>query len=862
MSIMESKLNILRTACILACIFVLAACRSTVPEPTMPLNHASKPLPHYVMHNIGPQRVYESRMLKFADLDQDGNIDLLIAGRKEQQGFRVEWGDGAGHWSLDDGPETGMLPRDIDVADVNGDGLLEVLIAGEGDQKGMQVWALDRKNKWYLMSSPIKSGLFHAARFADVNSDGWPDIVAARYDDEVDGGVFVFLNDGRGDWLFGTGPLLEGVVTGLSVADVNHDGHADILLSRRMSLGAVAETMHDYWRQTGGVQIWYGDGNARWEPEVLFAKGDGESVTVSDVNGDGYLDVVAGLYQEGITLWLSDKGKGWKSPQKVTDKGTWPSVRVGDLEGDGSRELVAASSIGDGIGVWSWRQHRFVARTGLIPDYGMYSSVDVGDVRNLNRLDVAAVRMDGSVEVWSGLRAAPEVPQEFVEEKLGAQQSVYFDTAEAALTPVEKQSLADWFDSVGGKPEQLRFEIEGRADVRPIHSEIYPNNAALSLARAESVAVWLEDQGIQQESIQIKALGADDPLPEGMTPEALQQNRRVFVQAFKVGSVRLPDQVNKRGQRDLFHIDANHVFKTIDGIPDYIVGPGDELQLTFWQGGKNLENTVTVQSNGTVSLPYQEALAVDGLTVKEIDNKITKIISAYEKKPRVDVLVLKYRSKKASIFGEVQDLTRQPTGPGTYDLIGKEPLTDFLSRVGGPTKDADLTRVQFNRGGKTIILNLEKALKQGDWSENALIDEGDTIFIPSMAQSKHLVYVIGEVGKPGIVEYVGEIEFLDAVQQSGGLTRDAYMQDIRIIRQNRDAPLIMPVNFERFMEKGDLTQNLALKDKDVIIIPSRPIANWNRYLADITPSLNMLYQPLNAYTQVLSLQSLSRSLKK
>jgi polysaccharide export outer membrane protein len=248
------------------------------------------------------------------------------------------------------------------------------------------------------------------------------------------------------------------------------------------------------------------------------------------------------------------------------------------------------------------------------------------------------------------------------------------------------------------------------------------------------------------------------------------------------------------------------------------------------------------------------------LTPREVDRNVTKILSRYERRPRVDVLVVKARSKTISIFGEVQNLTRQPTGPGTYFMTGKESLVEFLSRAGGPSKDADLTKVQIIRKGKTVFLNLDRAIKQGDWAENAIIDHGDTIFVPSLAQSKRQVYVLGDVVKPGIVEFTGDIRFLDAVAKSGGLGKDAYLPDIRVIRSDRDTPQILAINFERFMEQGDLTQNLALRDKDVLIIPTRPIANWNKLIQDILPTLNFLLTPIDAASQVMTVQLLSKSL--
>jgi len=266
---------------------------------------------------------------------------------------------------------------------------------------------------------------------------------------------------------------------------------------------------------------------------------------------------------------------------------------------------------------------------------------------------------------------------------------------------------------------------------------------------------------------------------------------------------------------------------------------------------------VVVQIDGTVSLPYQAALHVAGYTPREIDALTTEIIRKYERNPRVDVQVLKARSKFASIFGEIQNLSRQPTGAGTYALHGKESLVDFLSRVGGPTKEANLNNVQIIRDGKTVLLDLSRAIRQGDLSENAIIDDGDTIFVPSLTQSKNQVYVLGQVTKPGIVEFTGEINFLDAISKAGGLIDSAYLPDIRVLRSDRDQPQILPVNFQRFLEQGDLTQNISLMDKDVIIIPSRPIANWNKFIADISPSLTMLLQPVSIAQQILYIRVLA-----
>jgi len=839
-------------------VLLMSGCRTVVPDPTMQLAAHDVSLPKYSMHNIGPHRIAESRAVRFTDLNQDGFLDVLVGGRKSVDGFHVEWGDGAGHWRVQNGPATSMQPRDFAVGDVNGDGTLDVLIGGEGDQKGLQIWTLDQKYKvWSLLASPIEAGLFHALQLQDMNQDGWLDIVAARFDNERDGGVYVLLNDGQGGWLPSVGPMVAGFFTDVIAADMNADGAMDIVASRRGGLGA--STADGDWSRTGGVQIWYGDGSARWEPKALPANADAESVTVADVNGDGRLDVIAGLYQQGIMLWLGKK-EGWQR-RVVTAKGSWSDVRVGDLNGDSQRELVASSNDGRGLAVWHWQSDHFSPKPHLIPAYGVYSSLDLGDVRNDGSLAIAAVRADGGVEIWSGLKAEPEPFKTFQGGKLGERVSLFYESGDAGLDAEALMTLETWAADIGAL-SGLHYEIEGHADVRPIHSDLYPNNRALSQARAESVAAWLNEKGVPIEASRIRVVGADHPLPVGRDPLSLKLNRRVFVQAYKVESVRLPDVQVEDKSKDLFHLSENKVFKTIDGVAGYRIGAGDLLSLTFWQGGKSTEYKVTVQVDGTVSLPYQAALQVSGLTPREVDKHVTKILERFERKPRVDVLVLKAKSKAVSIFGEVQNLTRQPTGPGAYFLKGKESLVNFLSRAGGPSKEADLTKVQVLRAGKTVTLNLNKAIQQGDWKENAILDDGDTIFIPSLAQSKRRVYVLGAVAKPGIVEFIGDINFLDAIAKSGGLGKEAYLPDIRVLRADRDKPLILPVDFQRFMEKGDLSQNIALQDKDMLIIPKRPIANWNQWIADIMPTFNALSAPVNLLSQYYTIRLYTKTISR
>jgi len=824
----------------------------------MPINDTSKPFPTYSMHNIGPQRVQSTFSVSFADVNQDGSLDLLVGLKKPESSFRLEWGDGHGHWHTEQGPGTTLEPRGFSVGDMDHSGIREILIGGEGDQQGLQSWRLGHDGQWVLASSITETGQFRDVAMVDINEDGWLDVVAVLVNSEEDGGIYAWLNNGRGGWVPNIGPLVNGIFTGLVVADVNKDGHVDIVASRRGGSGAHRESgSRGSWITVGGVHVWYGDGNGRWQPENLPAVGDAESVTVADVNGDGWMDIVAGLYLQGIELWLGGKD-GW-SKRPVVNQGTWGAVRVGDVDGDGSRELVAASKDGRGLGIWQWHDHAFAPLTGWLPDHGTYYSLDLGDVYGRGLLDVAALRSDGAVQVWSSERPKPLPFQQFVGMPLGRPLQIYFDTAQANVRADDAKAMSAWLARLGGAPKDLYFRVVGKADSRAIHSDVFPNNQALSMARAEAISAALRDKGVPAGKIAVKALGDKEPAPPGLGAEVLQQNRTAWVQAFPLVAVREPPITGVDAKRDLYHITGNAAFKTVHGIPEYRVGRGDELTITMWYSGKPEKNNVVVGGDGTIALPFFEGVKVDDLTPSEIDVLMTKILSRYVRHPRIDVDVLKYKSKTTTIFGQVKDLTRQPTGPGTYYLQGRETLVDFISRVGGPTEKADMTQVQVIRNGKVVKLNLERAIQQADWRENAIVDDGDTVFVPSLEQSGRRVYVLGEVGKPGIIEFTGNLRILDAVSKSGGFGKDAYYRDIRVIRADRDKPLILPVAFDRLLKQGDLTQNIALNDRDIIIVPRSPVGNWNQLIKDISPSLDLLlFKPLNLVSAVQGIRSITQ----
>ncbi len=837
-------------------LLLLAACAPRVPEPVRYAGGTDRGVPAASWHNVAPPNLLPGRAVALADVNGDGHPDLLVGGRKDAPAVRLFLGDGRGRWQLAPSPPSAMQPEAIAVADLDGDGAPEVVLAGSGDEKGVQVWKW-RKGNWRRAKPAAERGVFHDLAVADFNGDGWPDLAAAGED-----GLFVWLNDAAGGWVAHAGPVRRGRHLAVVARDFDGDGDVDLVAARADGLGATKRGAGAVAR--GGVEFWWNEGDARFKRETLPTRARPLALAAGDLAGGGRPALVVGFARGGIAWWTR-RDDGRLRMHRVARRGTWPAVAVGDLDGDGAPELVAASGDGRGLHAWT-RGEAAHAWRGPLPRVGFYTALALGDVMGRGGMDVAAARTSGAPELWSPRQAAPFALVR-TDEELVAEAVVFFPSGSDALAKAEQAKLASWWKQLRARFSNdlhgLRLELIGKADPRPIHTKRFPDNIALSRARAEAAARWLLAHGAPKDRLSIRALGAKEPEPPGFDPEALRLNRRVRVRALRVHAARILPGTEKVRLEDLYHVRENRVFRTIRGRPLYKVGPGDEITIVLWRGGKSKKHELVVQPDGTVSLPYMERVRVAGLASVEIEARLTRMLRRYEKHPRVDVYVRKKRAHVVTILGEVQNLVRQPTGPGAYPLLGRETLVDFLSRVGGPTRDADLAHVQLIRGGRTILLNLEKAISQGDWTQNAVLDEGDRVIIPSLRLSKRRVYVLGEVNKPGVVEFSGELRFLDAIAKAGGFGRHPYYASIRVIRAaDERTPEIIPVAFDRLLEEGDVAQNLALEDHDIVIVPRSPIGNWNAFIQDLLPTFQLLTQPLTAVQELLLIRDLNRRVRR
>lgn len=119
---------------------------------------------------------------------------------------------------------------------------------------------------------------------------------------------------------------------------------------------------------------------------------------------------------------------------------------------------------------------------------------------------------------------------------------------------------------------------------------------------------------------------------------------------------------------------------------------------------------------------------------------------------------------------------------------------------------------------------------------NYVIDPNVTVNVAKFRTTR--VYVLGEVNKPGMYELEKQHNLLDAVGMAGSYTKRAAKKEIFIIRRdNVDKP--QKVNLLNLLRKGDVSQNVALGEGDVVYLTSNGKIN---FATDILPWFSAVYQ--------------------
>jgi polysaccharide export outer membrane protein len=279
-------------------------------------------------------------------------------------------------------------------------------------------------------------------------------------------------------------------------------------------------------------------------------------------------------------------------------------------------------------------------------------------------------------------------------------------------------------------------------------------------------------------------------------------------------------------------VDLNDRLRAMSGAArfsqDYLLGPGDVIELTVYGIEDLKKKELTLDSEGKISLPFINTVQLMGLTPRESE---VKIITLYEasviKNPQVAISVKEYRSQFINVLGAVFK-------PGTYQLTRRAFLVDAIAMAGGLLAEKAESKVYVHRAALTqptgaeevagvapkesLEIDLVQLLEKGDITLNIPIYAGDVISVPERVE--RFFYVLGDVNKAGAFEMKkGEvISVTKALASAGGLMATAKAKKTTILRQNADGTTTqIPLDVNKLL-KGESPDTLLVQS-DVLFVP-------------------------------------------
>jgi len=244
--------------------------------------------------------------------------------------------------------------------------------------------------------------------------------------------------------------------------------------------------------------------------------------------------------------------------------------------------------------------------------------------------------------------------------------------------------------------------------------------------------------------------------------------------------------------------------------PPFRLQPGDQVQITVEPQGMQFNRTVVVLPDGRIYYPVVGELVVAGMTVQELHDALVKGLSKELRNFTVTVSPIPgprtREGARATITGEV----RQPSVLGVAD---NTTLIEALQEVGGPTQNADLSRVSILRNDLTT-LTVDLNTPAG---KRVLLQGGDIVQVPSLEENVLTASALGEVQRPGPVSFRPGATLLDLLKAAGGPTRDADLAHSLLRRPGEEQPIA--IDMDQLWNRGELSLNLRLVQGDVLVVP-------------------------------------------
>lgn len=273
----------------------------------------------------------------------------------------------------------------------------------------------------------------------------------------------------------------------------------------------------------------------------------------------------------------------------------------------------------------------------------------------------------------------------------------------------------------------------------------------------------------------------------------------------------------------------------------YRLGVGDAISVVVQPPFQDLSTQAQLSFQGTIFMPLLGTISLEGLTVEEATDRLTRGLNQFVVNPDLQVILATPRQAQITVTGEV-------ARPGFFPIAPNAPLAQALLTAGGVTLDADLRRITVERrltDGRLVAQTFDfyTPLTQGAPVPDVRLRDGDVILVPVRPRGFEAEYdrqlleraaltatvatpisvtIAGEVARPGYYDFPGRPvpEVDGAILAAQGTKINADLRRITVRRQLGDGTTReRTVDLFTPLLEGRPLPSFPLENGDVVIIP-------------------------------------------
>lgn len=309
---------------------------------------------------------------------------------------------------------------------------------------------------------------------------------------------------------------------------------------------------------------------------------------------------------------------------------------------------------------------------------------------------------------------------------------------------------------------------------------------------------------------------------------------------------RLGRQLQRFGTGLIVPSSRTYSVPTTTTVPaSYKLAPGDEIFIGL---SGSIEGSVSrqIDSSGRVFLPRVGQINLAGVSYGELKDVIERAVRIRYRGFNVSVAVTRLRGIRVYVTGFANN-------PGSYTVDSLSTLINAVFASGGPSAGGSFRSVRLIRNGETISdLDLYSFLRDGDRSHDAVLQNGDVLYIAPLGEQ---VALTGSVNQEGIYEARPGESLNDMLRYAGGPTALADPNRLILYKlANADTVGGVEVTQQAYAAQpiagGDIVQLLA---KGTLANPLERQTVVVRIEGEVNKPGNYVVQPGTSLEQVLSL---------